>query len=87
VSELGVLMSEVAPCFRFRDTGCEMSPSCLSCPLPICKHDDPKWAQRGRVTWVASVYEAHDRSVARTAEAMGVTRRSVHRALAIWRAL
>ena len=23
----------------FRDDGCEASPSCLECPLPVCKHD------------------------------------------------
>ena len=23
------------------DTGCEESPTCLSCPLPQCKYDDP----------------------------------------------
>ncbi|MGI8549576.1 MAG: hypothetical protein ACR2PL_02095 [Dehalococcoidia bacterium] len=26
---------------RYRDTGCEIAPSCLSCPLPRCKHDIP----------------------------------------------
>ncbi len=25
------------------DTGCEVSLSCLACPLPMCKHDDPGW--------------------------------------------
>ena len=24
------------------DTGCEHSPSCLACPLPICKYDSPR---------------------------------------------
>ncbi len=23
------------------DTGCEYSPSCLTCPLPVCKHEAP----------------------------------------------
>ncbi len=23
----------------FPDNGCEQSPSCLTCPLPFCKHD------------------------------------------------
>jgi len=26
----------------YEDTGCELSPSCLRCPLAICKYDDPK---------------------------------------------
>ena len=24
------------------DTGCDVSSSCLSCPLPLCKHDAPR---------------------------------------------
>ena len=27
------------------DTGCEVSPSCLGCPLPQCRHDDSLWYQ------------------------------------------
>ena len=33
------------------DTGCGVSASCLSCPLPQCKHDDPagyRWDRRRR---------------------------------------
>ena len=30
----------------YQDTGCELSPSCLRCPLPQCKYDDPGWLQR-----------------------------------------
>ncbi len=26
---------------RYTDDGCEVSPSCLECPLPVCKFDDP----------------------------------------------
>ena len=32
--------------FPYRDDGCEIYPSCLSCPLPQCKYDDPGWLQR-----------------------------------------
>ena len=24
---------------QYQDSGCEVSPSCLSCPLPICRYD------------------------------------------------
>ena len=27
--------------FIYRDTGCELAPACLSCPLPQCKYDMP----------------------------------------------
>jgi hypothetical protein len=31
---------------RYADDGCEESPSCLNCPLPVCKYDDPGWLKR-----------------------------------------
>jgi len=34
--------------YHYEDTGCEVSPSCLNCPLPRCKYDDPIWFQRHR---------------------------------------
>jgi len=27
---------------RYHDTGCELSPSCLHCPFPICHYDADK---------------------------------------------
>ena len=32
--------------FPYRDDGCDIFPSCLRCPLPQCKYDDPGWLQR-----------------------------------------
>lgn len=26
---------------QYRDEGCEISPSCLRCPLPRCRYDEP----------------------------------------------
>jgi len=31
---------------HYRDDGCEYSPRCLICPLPICKFDDAGWIAR-----------------------------------------
>lgn len=31
---------------RYQDDGCEASSSCLSCPLAMCKYDDPGWLRR-----------------------------------------
>ena len=28
------------------DTGCEFSPTCLACPQPVCKYDDPEWIRQ-----------------------------------------
>lgn len=30
----------------FPDTGCELSPTCLSCTQARCKYDDPDWSKR-----------------------------------------
>jgi hypothetical protein len=29
--------------YPYRDDGCEISASCLTCPLPQCKYDNPRW--------------------------------------------
>ncbi|MBK6664493.1 MAG: hypothetical protein IPG47_17650 [Thermoflexaceae bacterium] len=26
---------------HFRDTGCDVAPACLRCPLPVCRYDVP----------------------------------------------
>jgi hypothetical protein len=33
---------------HYVDTGCEVAMSCLACPLPRCKFDDPAWYQAYR---------------------------------------
>ena len=30
---------------EYRDTGCNLAPSCLSCPLRRCKYDQPRHKQ------------------------------------------
>ena len=31
---------------NYPDTGCELAPSCLECPLALCKYDDPNISRR-----------------------------------------
>jgi len=33
---------------QYRDTGCDLSPSCLNCTLPLCRYDQPDAANRPR---------------------------------------
>ena len=34
---------------HYADTGCELAPSCLACPLPVCIEDVPAgWLRRNR---------------------------------------
>ena len=30
----------------YQDTGCELAPSCLTCPLERCQYDDPVGARK-----------------------------------------
>jgi len=41
-------MDSIPEFFHYEDTGCEVSRSCLKCPLSRCKYDDPVWFQRHR---------------------------------------
>lgn len=69
--------------YHYEDTGCEVSPSCLNCPLPQCKYDDPTWFQRhrriARDLKVWSTMQSESLSVEDTAERFSVTVRTVFR--------
>ncbi len=41
-----------------KDKGCEVSPSCLACPLPECKYDVPLYSQLSRYWRATTVIEA-----------------------------
>lgn len=48
-SEAGVFADKGLPENQdYTDTGCELAPSCLECPLALCKYDDPSWDRRSR---------------------------------------
>ena len=70
---------------HYSDTGCEVSISCLICPLPQCKFDDPVWYQtyrrQGRDTLVLDAYRNDGLSVFEVAQRFKVSPRTVHRAL------
>ena len=44
-----------------QDTGCEVSPTCLGCPLSQCKDDDRewyrRWRKRGKLLLLEPVYD------------------------------
>ena len=76
----------------YRDTGCEVSPSCLRCPLPVCKYDLPKHQRPEavleersrkhgrRAQEIAEGYRGGE-SVEELAARFGVSVRTVYRAL------
>ena len=44
----GAMVDVVPERYPYRDEGCDVSSSCLRCPLPQCKYDDPGWFHRQR---------------------------------------
>ena len=65
----------------YRDDGCDIHPSCLSCPLPVCRYDVP-----GGKRAVLNIYRdqmiaalRRGNTVAVMAEIVGVSRRTVVR--------
>ena len=69
----------------WRDGGCEVFPSCLNCPLPTCIEEEP----RGKQSLGTSVrarrmaeLRRNGKSVKEIAEILGVSKRTVQRAVA-----
>ena len=71
--------------YHYEDTGCEASDSCLDCPLPKCRYDDPAWYVRNRRLArdfrIVHTMQREDLSIEETAMRFGVTNRTVFRIL------
>ncbi len=69
--------------FHYEDTGCEVSLSCLNCPLPQCKYDDPAWFQRyqrlSKDLVVLTAMQSENLTVDEAAERFSVTVRTIFR--------
>ena len=69
----------------YRDSGCDLHSSCLSCPLPRCRYDDPGWVQReereGRDSQVRQARAIDHLTINELASRFGVSARTVHRIL------
>ncbi len=69
---------------RYRDDGCEVNPSCLTCPLPRCRYDEPG-GLRGMVNSYrdGQMAEMRDNGVPTEviADRFSVSRRTVFRIL------
>lgn len=66
------------------DTGCDVSSSCLRCPLAACKHDDPaaylRWKNRAKYDQVRQLKGQGLRNGV-IASQLGIVRRTVQRRL------
>jgi hypothetical protein len=71
--------------YHYEDTGCEVSNTCLNCPLPQCKHDDPVWFQRNRRLArdfnVLTAIRVESLTVEEAAARFSVTERTIFRIL------
>ena len=74
---------DVSEFYHYEDTGCEASDSCLDCPLPFCKYDDPAWYQRNRRLArdfrILHVMTQESLSIEETAQRFSITARTVFR--------
>lgn len=70
---------------HYEDTGCEVSGSCLGCPLPRCKHDDMAWYSRYRRMAsdfrIVQTIEAENLSAEQAADRFCINKRTVFRIL------
>ncbi len=71
--------------YPYRDEGCEVSPSCLKCPLPQCKYDEPGWLQRQkrneRDSEVVAALLQGELSVKEAASRFALSQRTIFRIL------
>jgi AraC-like DNA-binding protein len=70
---------------QYRDEGCELSPSCLKCPLPFCRYDHPGGLRhirnRGRDSEIIRLRYRERLPINALARRFGVSRRTVFRVL------
>ena len=66
-----------------KDTGCEVSPTCVHCPLSRCKWDDLKWfrngIRRGADFLVANAIDREGLSLAQAGVRFRTTKRTIAR--------
>ena len=71
--------------YPYRDDGCDVAPSCLYCPLPWCKYDDPvayhRELRESRDMEVIQVKRNQGKSVPQLAQHFGLSQRTIHRIL------
>ena len=67
---------------RYQDDGCDLFPSCLKCPLPRCRYDEPGRKQMGKELRNKEMLHLHQKEglkVEKLAQRFGVSKRTVYR--------
>lgn len=74
----------------YNDKGCDLFPSCLSCPLPRCRYEEPGGAaammRGGRDASIIRMADEQAMSVDELARTFGLSRRTIFRVLRAHRA-
>lgn len=69
--------------FDYRDRGCDLSSSCLKCPLPRCRHDvQAQYTRSARMLRDKEIFRQRRRagkSVARIAREFNLSKRTIQR--------
>lgn len=69
----------------YADTGCDLYPSCLNCPLPRCRYEEPggvaAMLRPGRNANILQLRDQDGMTVDQLAEVFGVSRRTIFRVL------
>ena len=72
---------------HYRDEGCELADSCLSCPLPVCVYEEPggkrHLLKKQRDRKMAKLFTEEGKEVKELAQIFGISQRTVQRALKI----
>ncbi len=70
---------------NYRDDGCEVSPTCLTCPLPVCRYEVPgglaALQRRPRDAELLALYRA-GAGIDGLCRRFGLSRRSIFRIIA-----
>ena len=70
---------------RYRDEGCELAASCLSCPFPKCIYDQAggrqRWLKSLRDREIVRLFATEGKEIKELAQSFSVSPRTVQRAL------
>ena len=70
---------------HYRDEGCDLADSCLSCPFPQCIYEQPRgrqrWLKQLRDREITGKFNREGKGVKELALLFGVSQRTVQRAL------
>jgi len=67
--------------YRYQDDGCDLFPSCLNCPFPQCRYDEPGRRQKRKELRNREMLRLLEegRGIKELTQRFGVSKRTVYR--------